>query len=200
MSISKDILNPKFTELFVESFGFTGPEFDRFLSGFKIQQLKKKEYFFRAGETCHQKAYVNKGCARTFVIDEEGHERILFFAFEDWWLADFDSYYSGSPGTQYVQALEDCELLVVTKEFFTKMERDIPKLQQWYTVKMQRSASANLRRITEMKTSTPEERYQNLISNQPSVFERVPLQYIASFLNIEPQSLSRIRHRLSKKA
>jgi len=192
-------INHKFVELFRQTFTFTEEEFALFLSYFTVKTVTKKDYYLRAGECCHSKAYLNKGCARNFVLDEQGHERILFFAFEDWWLGDFDSYYSGKPGTNYIQLLEDSELLVISKENFQKAEKEIPKLTQWYSFKMLRSASASRNRIEEMKTLSAEERYLKLIENQPHIFQRIPLQHIASYLNIEPQSLSRMRNRLASK-
>lgn len=192
-------INHKFVELFRQTFAFTEEEFALFLSYFTVKTITKKDYYLRAGECCHSKAYLNKGCARNFVLDEQGHERILFFAFDDWWLGDFDSYYSGKPGTNYIQMLEDSELLVISKENFQKAEQEISKLNQWYSFKMLRSASASRNRIEEMKTLSAEERYLKLIEKQPHVFQRIPLQHIASYLNIEPQSLSRMRNRLTNK-
>ena len=189
----------QFVELFRQTFAFTEEEFALFLSYFTVKTIAKKEYYLRAGECCHSKAYLNKGCARNFVVDEKGHERILFFSFEDWWLGDFDSYYSGKPGTNYVQLLEDSELLVISKENFQKSEEEIPKLKQWYSSKMVSSASAARNRIEEMKTLSAQERYLNLLEKQPHIFQRIPQQYIASYLNIEPQSLSRMRNRLTNK-
>jgi len=199
MEIEIKNINPKFVELFMQTFAFTEEEFALLLSSFKSVAISKKDYYLRAGEICKSKAYLNKGCARNFVLDEQGHERILFFAFEDWWLGDFDSYYSGKPGTNYIQILEDSELLVISKENFQKAEQEIPKLKQWYSTKMLRSASASRNRIEEIKTLSAEERYLKLIKKQPHIFQRIPLQYIASYLNIEPQSLSRIRNRLTNK-
>jgi len=192
-------INHKFVELFRQTFAFTEEEFAMLLSYFTVKTINKKDYYLKAGECCHSKAYLNKGCARNFVLDEQGHERILFFAFEDWWLGDFDSYYSGKPGTNYIQMLEDSELLVISKENFQKAEQEISKLKQWYSFKMLRSASASRNRIEEMKTLSAEERYLKLIENQPHIFQRIPLQHIASYLNIEPQSLSRMRKRLIRK-
>jgi len=199
MEVELKNINPKFVELFTETFAFTEEEFALLLSSFKSKTISKKDYYLRAGELCRSKAYLNKGCARNFVLDEQGHERILFFAFEDWWLGDFDSYYSGKPGTNYIQMLEDSELLVISKENFQKSEQEIPKLKQWYSTKMLRSASASRNRIEEMKTLSAEERYLQLIEKQPHIFQRIPLQHIASYLNIEPQSLSRMRNRLTNK-
>jgi CRP-like cAMP-binding protein len=199
MEVELENINPKFVELFTQTFAFTEEEFALFLSSFKSKTICKKDYYFRAGELCRSKAYLNKGCARNFVLDEKGHERILFFAFEDWWLGDFDSYYSGKPGTNYIQMLEDSELMVISKESFQKAEQEIPKLKQWYSSKMLKSASSSRNRIEEMKTLSAEERYLKLIEKQPHIFQRIPLQYIASYLNIEPQSLSRMRNRLTNK-
>ncbi|HNR08769.1 MAG TPA: Crp/Fnr family transcriptional regulator [Saprospiraceae bacterium] len=198
MEIELKSLNPKFVGLFRQTFAFTEEEFALFLSFFQFKTICKKEYYLRAGELCKAKAYLNKGCARNFVVDEKGHERILFFPFEDWWLGDFDSYYSGKPATNYVQMLEDSELLVISKEHFQKAEQEIPKLKQWYSSKMLSSASAARNRIEEMKTLSAEELYLKLLEKQPHIFQRIPLQYIASYLNIEPQSLSRMRKRLLK--
>ncbi len=199
MELEQKNINPKFIELFRKSFEFTEAEFLTFLSSFQFKTFSKKDFYLKAGDLCKSKAYLNKGCARNFVVDEKGHERILFFSFEDWWLGDFESYYSGKPATNNVQLLEDAELLVISKECFQKAEEEIPKLKQWYASKMLSSASAARNRIEEMKTFSAEDRYLKLVEKQPHIFQRVPLQYIASYLNIEPQSLSRMRNRLSKK-
>jgi CRP-like cAMP-binding protein len=198
MDVDLKNIHPKFVELFRRTFAFTDEEFDLFLSRFTVKKIAKKDYYLKAGDCCHAKAYLNKGCTRNFVLDDQGHERILLFAFEDWWLGDFESYYSGKPAITYIQMLEDSEVLVISKENFLRSEQEIPKLKQWYTYKMPRSASANVNRIVEMKTLSAEERYLNLLEKQPHIFQRIPLQYIASYLNIEPQSLSRMRNRLTK--
>jgi CRP-like cAMP-binding protein len=196
---SETTIYPGFTKLFTESFAFTNDEYNDLLSCFHIKQIRKKEFYFRAGETCRVRAYLNRGCMRNFVVDVQGHERILFFSFEDWWVGDFESFYTGNPGTNYVQALEDCELLIISKEDFLKIESRNTKLKQWYTFKMARSASASLKRIEELRTLSAEERYLQLLKKQPDIFQRIPLQYIAAYLNIEPQSLSRMRKRLATK-
>ena len=197
MSIDLHIVDPKFTALFRDTFGMNEEEFQMLLSFFEVKKIFRKEFYFKQGKICRHKAYVNKGCLRNYVIDENGHERVLFFPFEDWWIADIDSYYSGEPGTNFIQAIEDCELLEISKENFQLLEKKIPKLSQWYSVKMTRRATTSTRRIEEMKTMSPKERYLDLLQKRPDIFQRIPLQYIASYLNIKPQSLSRLRKQLS---
>jgi CRP-like cAMP-binding protein len=190
---------PLFITLFTKTMGMDEQEFELFCSHFKEKILRKKDYYLKEGNISNAKAYVKKGCSRSFVIDENGKEHILFFAFEDWWLADFESYYSGNPGKQYVQALEDMELLVISKQDFTKMEIEIPKMRPGFEAKQRKMSAAMINRLSEMKSGTCEERYFKLLDKHPEIFQRVPLQYIASYLDIEPQSLSRLRKRITGK-
>ncbi|HWY98843.1 MAG TPA: hypothetical protein VNY36_07140, partial [Bacteroidia bacterium] len=98
MAIDKTKVGPKFLSTFVETFGLSCDELTYLLSHFEARNLRKKDIYLRAGDITNQKAYINKGCTRTYVMDEAGRERILFFSFEDWWIADFESDYSGQPG------------------------------------------------------------------------------------------------------
>jgi len=189
----------KFSTLFRDSFGFDENEYGQLLSRFHEKIIKKREFYITPGKVCRRKAYVNRGCLRNYVLDDHGHERILIFSFEDWWVSDIDSYYSGETGTNYVQALEDSQLFEISREDWFLLENKIPKLRQWYTLKLTRRAMGSARRIEEMKTMSVENRYLNLMEHHPEILQRIPLQYIASYLNIEPQSLSRLRKRLSEK-
>ena len=190
---------PLFIDLFTKTMGMDEQEFELFCSHFREMTLRKKDYYLKEGSITNAKAYIRKGCSRNFVIDENGKEHILFFAFEDWWLADFESYHSGNPGKQYVQALEDMELLVISKQDFTRLETEIPKMRLWYEVKQRKMNVAMINRLSEVKSGTCEERYSRLLDKHPEIFQRVPLQYIASYLDIEPQSLSRLRRRITYK-
>jgi CRP-like cAMP-binding protein len=190
---------PLFIDFFTKTMAMDEQEFELFCSHFREMTLRKKDYYLKEGCVTNAKAYVKKGCSRSFVIDENGKEHILFFAFEDWWLGDFESYHSGNPGKQYVQALEDMELLVISKSDFTKMEIKIPKFRAWYEIKQRRMNVAMINRLSEVKSGTCEERYFRLLDKHPEIFQRVPLQYIASYLDIEPQSLSRLRKRITGK-
>jgi CRP-like cAMP-binding protein len=191
-------IDNRFTELFKGSFGLDDNEYEKVIAHFTRKELKKGDYYHRTGDISRSKAYVNKGCTRTFVTNEEGKESILFFSFEDWWLCDFASFNSGNPGTFNTEALEDCELLEVTKEHWIKLRREVPKMELWYTLKAPKSAGALLNRFSEEKLFSAEQRYLNLLKNKPYILQRVPLQHIAAYLNIEPQSLSRMRSRLAK--
>ena len=191
-------IDARFSELFKKTFGLDNNEYEYLLSQFGHIELKKGCYYHRAGRISYSKAYINKGCTRTFVKNEAGKESILFFSFEDWWLCDFASFNSGNSGTFNTEALEDCELLEISKDQWNMLRREVPKLELWYTIKGPKSAGALLDRLSEEKLFSAEERYLSLFNNKPYILQRVPLQYIAAYLNIEPQSLSRMRSRLAK--
>ena len=142
------------------------------------------------------KAYVNKGCSRSYVLDSKGKEHVLFFGFEDWWLADYESYTTGRPAKQFIQAIEDLELLYITRTDFDMLCAKIPSLGNWFEVRQKKMIFSMIDRLIEVKTLTPEERIHKLAKARPEIFQRVALQDIASFLDIEPPSLSRLRKRM----
>ncbi|HEY1869458.1 MAG TPA: Crp/Fnr family transcriptional regulator [Chitinophagaceae bacterium] len=199
MEINRSELSQKFIDLFVGTLHFTEEEFELLLSHFRLEFIPRKCFYLKAGNTSKQKAYINKGCTRTYTMDAKAHEHILFFSFEDWWLADFESYYTQQPAKQYIQAMEDCELLCIPKCDLNKLELQFPKLKLFFESKKQKMIFATMNNLSEVKSLTPEERYLNLIKKHPHIFQRIPQQYIASYLDIEPPSLSRLRSRLSKK-
>jgi len=199
MEINRSDLSQKFIDLFVGTLKFTEEEFELMLSHFRLELIPRSFFYLKAGNTSKQKAYINKGSTRTFTVDAKAREHILFFSFEDWWIADFESYYTQQPAKQYIQAMEDCELLCISKCDLDKLEGRIPKLKALFEEKKQKMIFATMTNLNEVKSLTPEERYLNLVKKHPHIFQRIPLQYIASYLDIEPPSLSRLRSRLSKK-
>ena len=151
-------IDSRFAELFKGSFGLDAHEYEHLLSRFTHAELKKGDYYHRCGDISHSKAYVNKGCTRTFVTNQDGKESVLFFSFEDWWIADFESYYTEQPGKQYIQAMEDCELLCISKTDIDKLCEQLPKLKEMFEQKKQKMIFATINNLNEVKTFTAEER------------------------------------------
>lgn len=177
----------------------TEDEFSVILSHFRREYIPRKFFFLKAGQIAKYKAYINKGSVRNFTTDEKGGEHILYFSFEDWWVGDLESFYNQQPATINVQAMEDCEILCLPKADFERLGVQIPKLKQLFDEKEKRSLFSHIQRLQEVKSLSAEERYLSLINKHPEIFQRIPLQYIAMYLDIEPQSLSRLRKRLSCK-
>jgi len=198
MEIIRSELSPLFVEAITKKIGLTEPEFELLLSHFRREYFPRKYFLLKAGQVCKLHSYLNKGSARTYITNEKGHEHILYFSFEDWWCGDLESIYTRQPSKLNVQAIEDCEFLCILNSDLDKLEEQLPKFKAWHAGKKTKAYYTTLNRLSEVKGQTPEERYLNLLKKHPQIFQRVPLQYIAAYLDIEPPSLSRLRKRLSE--
>jgi CRP-like cAMP-binding protein len=196
----KSQVNPKFLDILRCKVGLVEDELEPFLGHWKTKTLRKKDHLLRAGETSRESAYVNRGCLRRYIINEQEKESVVNFATEDWWIGDLESFFLRKPTRYYVQALEDSELLVLSRDEYDTVLELFPKYKVFHDELIQRSYFATLKTAALAKTGTPDEKYLQLIRDQPGLFQRIPLHYIASYLGIEPESLSRLRKRLAGKA
>ncbi len=176
---------------------FSDEEFDKLVSRFKVITLKKKEFFTMQGTHCRYLAFVNSGCLRAFHTDEKGDEYTMYFAFVNWWTGDKTSFYSDLPSRFSVQAMEDSELFRMDRQNWEAALDEIPVFERWYRVKTRKSYEATQQKLIDSQTETAEEKYLKLLANAPEIVQRIPQHYIASYLGIKPQSLSRIRKNIS---
>ena len=158
-------------------------------------QLKKGEHLFQQGEVSKYVAHVDQGCLRYYAINAEGVERILYFAVEQWWVGDLESFYSNEPSTNSLQALEPCELLVFNLTTFEQAKSTVPAFRQFLEIKWRRAYTGNQERTFQAMTQTPEERYEQFLTKYAAASERIPLYHVAAYLGITPEALSRIRAR-----
>lgn len=192
-------IHPKFLELLRSNVGLCEEEIQRFLTHWDSKVLKKKAYLLSPGEICRETAYVSRGCFRRYQIIESAKESILNFATEDWWVGDLESFFLEKPTRYYVQALEDSEVLTLSRPNYLRVIEIFPKYKVFHEEKIQRTLFTTLNRATAAKVESPEEKYLQLAKEQPDLFQRIPLHYIAAYLGIEPESLSRLRKRLTIK-
>jgi CRP/FNR family transcriptional regulator, anaerobic regulatory protein len=169
-----------------------------FTNKLSIKKIKKKEFLLREGDVCKHIYFINSGCLRYFYVIE-GVENTGQFFFENGWYTDFHSFLTGKSTNQNVEALEDCELLLISKKDLQQLFLEVPKFEKFGRI-MAENAFLGVRSKNEMLINqTAEERYLTLMKERPKVFERIPQHYIASYLGIKPPSLSRIRKRLARK-
>lgn len=172
-------------------------ELDLFRSLLTVKELKKKELLLRSGENCRNIYFINSGCIRYYYL-VDGEEKTAQFFFENGWYTDYESFLSGDPSENFIEAIEDTELLCLEKNALQKLYAEAPKFERFGRI-MAENAYLGIRYRTKTLTNlNAEERYLKLIKERPKIFERVPQYYIASYLNIQPQSLSRIRKKIAK--
>ena len=179
---------------FDEKIKLTEKEKELSSSFFIPKKLRRKQYLLQQGDVCKYIAFVEKGLLRSYKIDDKGHEHITQFAFEGWWISDQLSFLTGQPSEYDIDALEDSELLLLTKQAEEEMLEKVPKFERYFRILLQNSLIATQKRLVSSLSQTAEERYDELVAACPTTLpQRIPQHMLASFLGIKPETLSRIR-------
>lgn len=177
----------------------TEEEFDFCKTLFLPKKLRKKQYLLQEGDICKYTSFVEKGILRTFSTDEKGNDHILQFSQEGWWVADLYSFLTNEPSAFNIEALEDSELLLITKPSWDLLLEKIPAFERYFRILVQNNLIATQRRLMGSLSETAEEKYLKLINAVPDCFQRVPQHMVASYLGITRETLSRIRGQLAGK-
>jgi CRP-like cAMP-binding protein len=180
-----------------EHISITEEEFDFCKTLFILKKLRKKQYLLQEGDVSRYTAFVEKGMLRTFTVDDKGNEPILQFSMEGWWITDLYSFLTDEPSRYNIEAIEDCELLLITKSSWDVLLEKVPAFERYFRILIQNSLIAIQRRLMNSMTETAEEQYTKLIATFPTCLQRVPQHMIASFLGITPETLSRIRSQMA---
>lgn len=164
-----------------------------FENSLELRLIPKKTILLQAGEVCNFEAYINKGCIREYFIDDAGIELTLQFATEDWWVSDITSFEDQIPSDMYIETLEDCELLVLTRQSKENLINEVPQLERMFRLMIQRHLSKLQKRLFKTVSSTAMDQYIEFVTRYPTISQRISQQYIASYLGITPEFLSRLR-------
>jgi CRP-like cAMP-binding protein len=183
-----------------EKISISKEEFDFCKTLFFPKKLRKKQYLLQEGDVCRYTAFVEKGILRTFSVDEKGNEPILQFSMEGWWIADLYSFLTEESSQYNIEALEDCELLLITKENWEILLDKVPAFERYFRLLIQNNLIATQRRLMSSLSESAEEKYTKLINNFPGCIQRVPQHMIASYLGITPETLSRIRGQIAARS
>ena len=163
------------------------------------KKLRKKQYLLQEGDVCKFSAFVEKGSLRAYSVDNEGGEHIIQFALEGWTISDLYSFLTGEPATYNIDALEDSELVLIDKASHEEMLKTIPAYETHMRIQITGAYIAMQRRLTSIISLPVDERYENLIKTYPNIAQRVPQHMIASYMGLQPETLSRIRKKIALK-
>ena len=180
-----------------ENISITEEEFDFCKTLFLPKKLRKRQYLLQEGDVCKYTAFVTKGILRSYTIDNKGTEHILQFAFEGWWMGDLYSYLTDEPSMYNMEAIENCELLLISKPSWELLLEKIPAFERYFRILIQNNLIATQQRLMGTLSETAEEKYIKLINNFPGCLQRVPQHMIASYLGITRETLSRIRGQMA---
>ena len=166
---------------------------EHFCSLLNIRKILPRQYLQQQGDVCKHESFVCDGFLRSFYVDDKGNDHTLHFAMEDWWINDSTSFIQQIPATRNIVAMEASTLLQIDKVNLDKLYTDIPAFERFWRIMNENACMAQDQRILNAISMTGAERYEALIKKYPTLEQRMPQKYIASFLGITPVFLSQIR-------
>lgn len=182
-----------FKQYLLEKGHLTSDELDAvdLLSNFK--KVRKNQYILEAGDLSDFIAFVVKGSFRLFRVGQDGQEHIMRFALENWWISDFGSFMNYLPSACFIEALENSELIIIKKPDWQALLQTTFNFSRMIDQLTAKNFEAHQNRIFSNISETAEKRYENFITQFPTLYNRIPLYMIASFLGLTRETLSRAR-------
>lgn len=151
------------------------------------------------GEMCNFEAFVIKGCIRKYFIDANGSEVILQFGIENAWVSDISfSIYEDKPSQVFIETMEDCEFFAFTPEAKETLFERAPRFERAFRILMQRNLSVTQHRLFNSIAKTAQEKYVEFLELYPTIPQRLAQHYIASYLGISAEFLSKVRAKMAK--
>ncbi|WP_267740624.1 Crp/Fnr family transcriptional regulator [Myroides injenensis] len=165
---------------------------------FKTKKLRKGQYLLQQDQVCKDLAFVSKGVLKSYLLDEKGIENINLLGWEGWWISDFQSFVYQEPAIFDIEAVEPCELLLLSRENYEKLMDEIPLMEKYFRLLFERSLASKDRSLISFNAFTAEEKYDQLLQNYPAILERIPQYLLASYVGVTPETFSRIKNKKSK--
>ncbi|MEP7375188.1 MAG: Crp/Fnr family transcriptional regulator [Chitinophagaceae bacterium] len=163
---------------------------------FQKTTLEKDERWLNEGEICRQLAFVEQGLLR-FYINEDGREITHFFAGEGNFACNYESFLKHSPSRKNIQAVEKTTLWTISQQNLEIFYQKTGEGEKFGRLLMEAELLNTIDRFLEHYTYSPEQRYQQFLSQYGGLLQRIPQYYVASYVGVQPQSLSRIRKRMA---
>ena len=160
--------------------------------------LKKGDYFVQSGQVCQQVGFIHSGLVRYFV-NQDGDEKIYDFGLENDFVCDYESFLPQRPCQRAIQAIEDSSLWVISWANLQRLFAELTHGERFGRVAIEKIFVKTIRQLVSLYTDSPELRYQAFLDEYPTLSNRITQYHIASYVGVQPQSLSRIRARWAGK-
>lgn len=171
----------------------TEEEAGRLLSIVEPVRIKKRQFIDQPGYVCDYRNYVVEGAFRSFYLDREGKDHTVQIAVEDWFVSDFFSYITQTPATLFVEALEDSLILRMRYRDIEGLCAEMHAMSEYFRISTERAFAFSRKRALSNISKSAKDRYLELLERYPNIVQRVPQKYIASYLGMSPEFLSKIR-------
>lgn len=159
----------------------------------QYREIKKNQYLIHEGGVAAMSSYILSGCLRTYIIDNKGTEHILGFSTPGWWTGNLQNFYNDEPSQLNIQAILDTEILYFTKETKEKLFMSSAVFERYFRILSERSLIAFEARTLEILSLSAEERYWKFYNKYPDLMLKLPQKYIAGYIGVTPEFLSKMK-------
>lgn len=163
-----------------------------FISLLQHKKIKRRQYLFHEGDINKFQVFVVEGCLRSYSIDKNGFEHVLQFAPPGWWIGDMASFLKQQPGTLYIDAIEDTEVVLLYKSDLENLYSTVPKFERFFRILAENALATYQHRLINNLSLPAKERYENFCRLYPSLIQRLPQKQIAAYIGVTPEFLSKM--------
>lgn len=157
-----------------------------------VKSLKRGEFLKTGGSIDRNIYFISRGALRAYILDGQ-EEHTIRFGYQGDLLVALDSYISGEPSDLYIEALKSTEIKWMHRQdLLGLLDKNSELLSNWHII-LEQLVLQQMERERDLLTASPAERYARVMARSPQLFQEVPHKYIASYLRMTPETLSRIR-------
>lgn len=168
-------------------------DMNRIMSCISVYKVKRNTIILSQGEVCDKFYFLEKGCMRTYYITEEGQEKTRLISFDNTPVTVLTSFINLKPSVEYIDTLEDSELLSMSQADFFRLLDEIPSWALFYRKILELAFAFQNNRIEDLVTLSAKERYEKLLKERPHYIQRLSNKIVASYLGISQETLSRLK-------
>lgn len=154
-------------------------------------EIKRNEFIASPGDLNTKMYFVVEGSLRVF-IEDEVEEHTIRFGYRNSFITALDSFLKDIPTMFYIQAIKKCTLKVISKENYLKCINSSPENQELWSLLLQEFVYQQIERENDLIIYSPQKRFDRVFKRSPQLFQEIPQKYIASYLRMTPETLSRI--------
>lgn len=180
-------------ELIQQKIAISDEQLSLALSFFKVLNVSKNERLLEKGQVADRLFYIRKGCLRLYYTADDYSGSTRFMAFENTFLTSIVSFITREPAPEFIQAVENSELLAITYRDFFYLREVIPSWEKIYIYILEYGLTVINSRLSSLLTQNATERYKTLLKNNPELIQRLSNSNLAAYLNISPETLSRLK-------
>ncbi|KAA5533492.1 Crp/Fnr family transcriptional regulator [Taibaiella lutea] len=177
----------------------TKAEEDLIKSVFTVKKLRKRQFLVQQDASYRHLYFIEKGIVRSYIKGPNDEEHIVQFAAEGSWISEDFNQLADIKSVYNIDALEPSEILCIDREVFQNLMVQIPKLERYFRMVLQKRLYALNLRVLNYLMHFAEEKYRRFVSFYPEIVQRVPQHMIAAYLGIKPETLSRNRKKMATK-